>query len=67
MKCVQLLRLYSKLVLKMDNDIQGIKSGKYAFGKCNDFPKSDGVNCGYCACLLTHHLNKHQNMEANTG
>lgn len=39
----------------MGKDIRGIERGKCACGECDDFMRSDGVNCGYCGCLPTRH------------
>ena len=40
----------------MGKDIRGVE--RENCGECDDFMRSDGVTCGYCGCLLTHHTIK---------
>ena len=42
----------------MGKDVRGTERGICAYGKCEDFMRSDGATCGYCGCLPTRNSEK---------
>ena len=42
----------------MGKGVQGIESGKWACGECENFMRSDRETCGYCGCFPTRHSEK---------
>ena len=42
----------------MRKDVREVERGRYAWGECEDFMRSDGATCGYCCCLPTRHSKK---------